>query len=213
MKQTSREEILNKIKEALEDNPFKASDKPVDENNIFPPFTESLEITFAKELQQVDGKFIFCIDSNDLILNLQQIVEDEKWETVFCNDPDLQKLLLDAEIPFSGSNEDFDQMQCAVTSCEFLIARFGSVLVSSAQSAGRQLNVFPPVHIIIAKTSQLVAEISDGLKKIQEKYAKNTPSMISLITGPSRTADIEKTLILGAHGPKDLYVFLVDDSE
>ena len=55
--------------------------------------------------------------------------------------------------------------------------------------------------------------ISDGLKKIQEKYIKNTPSMISLITGPSRTADIEKTLILGAHGPKDLYVFLVDDSE
>ncbi|MCK5078809.1 MAG: LUD domain-containing protein, partial [Bacteroidales bacterium] len=51
----------------------------------------------------------------------------------------------------------------------------------------------------------------DALKGMKEKYGQDLPSMISLITGPSRTADIEKTLVMGAHGPRELYVFLVDD--
>ena len=48
---------------------------------------------------------------------------------------------------------------------------------------------------------------------MKKKYPDNYPSMISLITGPSRTADIEKTLVMGAHGPKELYVFLIEDNE
>ena len=74
------------------------------------------------------------------------------------------------------------------------------------------LNVYPPVHIVCANLSQLVFDIEEGLKKIQDKYDKSElPSMVSLITGPSRTADIEKTLVMGAHGPKELILFLVDD--
>ncbi len=45
---------------------------------------------------------------------------------------------------------------------------------------------------------------------MQKKYQGNIPSMISLTTGPSRTADIEKTLVVGVHGPKEVYVFLVE---
>lgn len=212
MKQSSREQILQKIKLALEENPTKTVNISKEHDlKIFPDFEDSLEVTFAKELGKIEGKFVFCTDTEDLIQNLKQIVEDEKWETVFCLNEGIQNILLEAEIPFTSSQDDFNQMEAAITTCEFLIARFGSVMVSSAQSAGRQLNVYPPTHIIIAKTSQLVAEISDAITKIQEKYKNNLPSMISLISGPSRTADIEKTLILGAHGPKDLYVFLIDD--
>lgn len=212
MKQSSREQILQRIKLALEENPTKTVNISKEHDlKIFPDFEDSLEVTFAKELGKIEGKFVFCTDTEDLIQNLKQIVEDEKWETVFCLNEGIQNILLEAEIPFTCSQDDFNQMEAAITTCEFLIARFGSVMVSSAQSAGRQLNVYPPTHIIIAKTSQLVAEISDAITKIQEKYKNNLPSMISLISGPSRTADIEKTLILGAHGPKDLYVFLIDD--
>ncbi|NOZ47829.1 MAG: hypothetical protein GXO79_13775 [Chlorobi bacterium] len=214
MKQTSKEKILDNIKLALKNKAIKPQlEKTAPDNLIFPPFNDSLEITFARELQKVDGKFVFCIDKNDLIQNLQQIVEEEKWESVYCTDDGINKILLDAEIPFTKFPEDFHQMQVAATGCEYLIARFGSIMVSSGQISGRQLNVFPPTHIIIAKTSQLVPEISDALLQIQQKYKNNLPSMITLITGPSRTADIEKTLILGAHGPKELYVFLIDDSK
>ncbi|RYZ18472.1 MAG: lactate utilization protein B/C, partial [Chitinophagaceae bacterium] len=69
-----------------------------------------------------------------------------------------------------------------------------------------------PVHVCIAYTSQLVYDIKDGLERMKEKYGDSIPSMITLATGPSRTADIEKTLVVGVHGPKEVYCFVVDDA-
>jgi L-lactate dehydrogenase complex protein LldG len=97
-----------------------------------------------------------------------------------------------------------------LTVCEALVARTGSVLVSSRLASGRSLSVFPPAHIVVAYADQLVPDIEDALALLSDKYGSSIPSMIGLITGPSRTADIEKTLVLGAHGPKEIYVFLVD---
>ena len=99
-----------------------------------------------------------------------------------------------------------------ITRCEFLIARLGSIIISSKQD-GRRINIYPEVHIVLALASQLVPDLKDALKSIRKKYADGLPSMISVITGPSRTADIEKTLVMGAHGPKELYVFFIDDSD
>ena len=64
---------------------------------------------------------------------------------------------------------------------------------------------------MVARASQLVPDIKDGLNLLRGKYEGKMPSMISLVSGPSRTADIEKTLVLGAHGPKQLVLFLIDD--
>jgi L-lactate dehydrogenase complex protein LldG len=77
--------------------------------------------------------------------------------------------------------------------------------------AGRRLGIYPHVHIVIAYTSQLLPEIKDGLQLLHNKYAQSLPSMINMIAGPSQTADIEKTLVLGAHGPKELILFLIEN--
>jgi len=69
---------------------------------------------------------------------------------------------------------------------------------------------YPPVHIVIAYSDQLVMHVEEGLNGIKNRYEK-LPSFITTITGPSRTADIEKTLIVGVHGPRELYVFLLDE--
>ena len=76
-------------------------------------------------------------------------------------------------------------------------------MVSSRQASGRRMNVFPESHLVVARTNQIVPEIRDAIMGIQKKYEGNLPSMISLVTGPSRTADIEKTLVMGAHGPTE----------
>ena len=83
-------------------------------------------------------------------------------------------------------------------------------MVSSSQGSGRRVFGHAPVHIVIGRASQVVNEIGDALSGIKGKYGE-MPSQVSLITGPSRTADIEKTLVLGAHGPRDLFVFLLND--
>jgi len=98
----------------------------------------------------------------------------------------------------------------SITSCESLVARTGSIVLSAASPSGRTTSVYAPIHICIATTSQLVYDVKDALQLIKDKYSGNLPSLISFATGPSRTADIEKTLVVGVHGPKEAYVFLVD---
>ena len=83
--------------------------------------------------------------------------------------------------------------------------------MSSALSSGRKLYAWPEVHLVAAYASQLVPEISDAIIGMRERYNGLIPSMLTMISGPSRTADIEKTLVMGAHGPKELFVFFIDD--
>ena len=122
----------------------------------------------------------------------------------------MQQLLSTYEYPFYSTDTDFLQADVGITLCEALVARNGSIMVSNAGAAGRRLSIYPNIHIVLAYTSQLVMDLKDGLTLIKEKYSDKLPSMISNITGPSRTADIEKTLVIGAHGPKELFVFLID---
>jgi len=119
--------------------------------------------------------------------------------------------LSDAGIEYLSADEDLQNCKSGLTECEFLIARFGSVLMSSALSSGRKLYSYPELHLVVAYASQLVPEISDAIIGMRERYNGALPSMLTVVTGPSRTADIEKTLVLGAHGPKELVVFFIDD--
>ena len=82
--------------------------------------------------------------------------------------------------------------------------------MSAAEQSGRTVSVYAPVHICIAYSNQLVYDIKDALVHLKEKYTNKIPSLITFATGPSRTADIEKTLVTGVHGPKEVYCFLVD---
>ena len=82
--------------------------------------------------------------------------------------------------------------------------------MSTAQESGRTVSVYAPIHICVASTNQLVYDVKDALQKLKEKYTGNIPSLITFATGPSRTADIEKTLVTGVHGPKEVYCFLVE---
>jgi len=96
-----------------------------------------------------------------------------------------------------------------ITACEAAVAQTGSILVSSATCGGRALSILPPVHVVVVSLDQIVASLGDALDLVRSRYAGRLPSMLSFITGPSRTGDIERILVLGAHGPKELLVILV----
>ena len=206
---TPKEKLLKKIRQALlekRDNPY-----PNLENlPHYPPPDDLLEVMFAEEFTAVAGQFSFCEDEVQFIENLLTLAEERNWHKIYCWEPALQQLLDQYEYPYFETDKDFEQAEVGFTLCEALIARNGSVLLSNAGMAGRRLSIYPPVHIVLAYTHQLVTDLKDGFKLIKEKYNGNLPSMITNVTGPSRTADIEKTLVLGAHGPKELFVFLLD---
>jgi L-lactate dehydrogenase complex protein LldG len=209
---TSREKILKKVRKAL----IIASKDELPGNidfdtPIYETPNEPLEIMFAQAFTKLNGKFIFCEHEKDFIVNLKALITENKWENLHVIDPAISKMLADGHIAFSSRAEDFSLTNVGLTGCEYLIARLGTVMVSARQSSGRRLVGFPNYHIVVAYTSQLVLNLKDAFKGMKERYGSQLPSMITAISGPSRTADIEKTLVQGAHGPKEIYMMLIDD--
>ena len=208
---TQREKVMKRIRNALihrTNNPFPDIDL---ESNVYQEISETPELTFAEEFIKVAGNFVFCESEMEFFDNLKALMSENHWGYIFCKEENIQKLLNEGQIAFLHDDDDMN-LEAYITSCEFLIARLGSIMVSSRQQSGRRMFVYPPVHIVLAYSSQIVKDLKQALAAIKQKYSEKLPSMISVITGPSRTADIEKTLVLGAHGPKDIYVFLIDDS-
>lgn len=208
---TAREKVLKSVRNALIsklDNPYQDVDF---DSPVFGEFSDAPEIVFAQEFIKVGGKFVYCSNDNEFEDMLNSVMKENKWRSLHCIDPTMQTVLDDSAIPYTSDEESFMESKVGLTRCEYLVARLGSVMVSSANSSGRRMNVFPEVHLVYARASQLVPDLKDALSGMKKKYGSDLPSMINLITGPSRTADIEKTLVMGAHGPKELYVFLVDD--
>lgn len=208
---TSKEKILKKIRKALIHKSAKEMLDVDKESEIFTTTEEPLEIQFAQNFSALNGRFVFCENENEFIENFDFIAKDNNWKNIFCLEPGIKTLLKKGKIKFSDKETDLLAADIGLTLCECLVARTGSVIITSKQASGRRLPVYANFHIVIAYTSQLMYTIKDALKYIREKYKNQLPSMISTITGPSLTADIEKTLVQGAHGPKEIFVFLIDD--
>jgi L-lactate dehydrogenase complex protein LldG len=206
----AKENILKRVRNALSQSvqlPFPNSEG---NSSVFRTENESLELKFAEEFTRLQGKFVYCTGKAELLDSLRSLCENKEWHSVFCKTPSLLKIIREEELP-SLNKGTMHEADAAITDCEYLVARTGSVVLSSAQPSGRALPVYAPVHIMIAFTHQLVFDLKDAISKLKDKYGNDIPSAISFATGPSRTADIEKTLVVGIHGPKEVYVFLVDE--
>ncbi len=211
MTSNSRESIIGKIRKALAENslpiPFPEADKLTafyDNGSLSP------EEKFAQEFSALGGKFVYCENEQELMEQLDALADTMRWTKIHSKDSFLLTLFQEQEITLVQQGNDMSDIEVGISLCESLVARTGSVLVSAAQEYGRALPVYSPIHITVAFANQLVWDISDAFTLLNEKYKHNLPSLISLTTGPSRTADIEKTLVVGVHGPKEVYVFFVD---
>ena len=209
MASSPKENILKKIRQALSTPvpiPYPNSEG---HDSVYQPQQQELEIEFAENFTKLLGVFSYCADKKELAEQLKLLAEKKQWQKIYCRDAVLKNMLQQNDyIPEWFA--DLNTCSVSITDCELLIARTGSMVMSSAQPSGRTTSVYAPTHICIAYTSQLVYDIKEGLQKLKEKYAGKLPSLITFATGPSRTADIEKTLVVGIHGPKEVYVFLVE---
>lgn len=207
---TARENILKRLKLAGETRKENTLEQPDMIAPIYHDTDLKLADWFTQNIELVSGKVVRVKNISEAAVQLKKLIDKEKWENIFCLDSHLQKTLKE-QINLQSKPEDFEGLQVGITPCEFLVAHLGSALVSSAGTSGRKLYVYPETHVIIAHVGQIVKYLDDAIAQIQEKYKNNLPSMITNITGPSRTADIEKTLVKGMHGPKKLFILLSDE--
>jgi L-lactate dehydrogenase complex protein LldG len=171
--------------------------------SIKTPEADLIDI-FSVEFSLAAGQLYTVANTEEVAELIAQLCEKNQWQSLFCPEDDIKNLLPLSLFDTLVTEKQADKADAAFTSCQALIAEFGAILVQAAQT--RKATVLAPNHIVIAYQKQLVYNIVEALA--------NTPSTIqtsmqSIITGPSRTADIEKTLVMGAHGSKSLHLILI----
>jgi L-lactate dehydrogenase complex protein LldG len=204
---TAKNNILKKIRMALAHPTPLPFPKSEGGESVFQPQQQDLVVEFAEQFTALQGKFVFCLNQKELAEGFHKLCYQNQWTKIYCEEEKWKEL-----VPPNSIHHDIVTCEASLTSCEFLIARTGGIVMSSVHQ-GRIPSVYAPVHVCIATTSQLVYDIRDGLNGLKDKYRQYLPSLITFATGPSRTADIEKTLVVGVHGPKEVYCFVIDDQQ
>ncbi|WP_299399635.1 lactate utilization protein [Pelagibius sp.] len=102
----------------------------------------------------------------------------------------------------------------AVTGAFAGIAETGTLMMASGPEAPITLNFLPENHIVVLRGSQVVGAYEEAWAELRQRFGQGAmPRAVNMITGPSRTGDIEQTIQLGAHGPRRLHVLLIDDAQ
>lgn len=206
----SKENILKKIRAALIETtpvPFIQSEG---KSELFVPPHDDWSVIFAEEFSKLDGRFIYVDNNAELTLTITSVLKKYGLEKVYCAEDNLVHTLTSNSWQWP-TYDDLATCDVSITTCEALVARTGSIVLSSQLPQGRTASVYAPIHICVAYVSQMKYDIKDALVFLKEKYGAALPSFITFATGPSRTADIEKTLVKGIHGPKEVFCILVEN--
>lgn len=174
---------------------------------------------FGERLTSLSGEFHLVEDAPQAaacLLDLLDSAENDRalaqpsplLQTIAANQPKLRDRL--TWLPEQLASPDFAGYGTGISEADFLIARTGSLLLRNTGTGGRRLSVLPPLHIAVATTARLVPSIDAALRQLQR--SPENWSFATLATGPSRTADIQKNLVLGAHGPKRQAVILIRET-
>ena len=229
---TEREKILGRIREALKvpaprpgahgktPSPVSASTSVRPQvpaaKQWLPYVSENPEeqfALFAKNAAELKADFQLHGSVEEVRQALARLRDAEGWKKVAAHSGGLTDSICPIlDLPLLRTDRDYDvntleACDAGISECDALVAQTGTVLVTNRSAGGRALSVLPPHHVVLARREQMVADLPAAFELLKKKYSENYPSMISFITGPSRTGDIERILVLGAHGPKKLTIF------
>jgi L-lactate dehydrogenase complex protein LldG len=220
MEQTNnpgRERVLARIRSALREAAPKHA-APASSGPVFAPISDPLD-RFQKECALNSTECVIAAGAHATAAAVATVLSSITEGEIFVQDaPALRNMLgsWQGEIEQIGSNKRIkwssaggpaEESQATITLAEALVAQTGSVFVS-ASCGGRGASVVAPVHIVVASVDQLVPDLETAFARLRESNAPAKNSMLCLITGSSRTADIEKIIVMGAHGPRRLVVVL-----
>ena len=222
-----REEILGKIRTALagqlEDHEQGHGLRPVADqspnNGAAALDLDDVVQRFETELKKVGGQFYAAENAQaacEYVLNLarsQGVRSAAGWDCPVIRDIGLVEALEDAGVEFIADTGGDGFIKRAldaglgISGVDYALADTGTLVVLSGPGHARSVSLVTPVHVALVKLEQLLSDLNDLFPLLKQKGSLN--SAIALITGPSRTADIEMTLVVGVHGPQQLHVILL----
>ncbi len=170
-------------------------------DDIFNIPSGELAQVFAQRVHQADMQVHLLNRRGDLPLLLKNELQKQNLHRLWLS-PEQHELRSFLEKDFQIA-DNLLEAQVSITGCRALIARTGSIVLDAQY--GRRAGLWNPVHFVIATQDQLYSDLSAFFAEMSEPDT----SAISIITGVSRTADIEKKLVKGAHGPHQVQIFLI----
>lgn len=215
---TSRDEILQRLRTLLADDP---PTEPPPVHEVWPrtdPSTQELLTRFAKELAEVDGELIHAANMDEARGKLLELLQNGGYGQVAIGDRplcrDLTAGLQQTEVltpPENPAPADLANVPVGLLEADYLLADTGSAMVACNTPCDRLLCYLPPVCVVAARVRQMREHMPAAWEEIAAAAAEgDRRGEFVFITGPSRTADIEKILILGVHGPKRLIMLVID---
>jgi len=221
---SERDNILGRIQEALKikaprpDPPSEIQPPVSGARRWLPPVGEHFKDwveAFSRNCRESQVNFQLLSSSDEMRQALVQLRDAERWKRVASH----AGMLPDAICPVLGIQmlhtdrsydvRDLAECDAGISECDALVAQTGTVVLSSRRAGGRALSILPPHHVVLARRDQLVPDLPEAFELLKAEYGNDYPSMISFITGPSRTGDIERSLVIGAQGPRKLTVLCV----
>jgi L-lactate dehydrogenase complex protein LldG len=222
----AREAIFESIRSHLSlSRPFDAREAAIEHHtenslpSVLTPATDTASIVdcFRASLEAVDGHCIIVRDETELLQALAEIMSNlrqtklSSLKVAVSDSAELRRLMelieLDLdEVAITPSAADVFRFDIGISGAQAGIAETGTLLLDSSRERHRLVSLVPPVHIAILDASQIVSTLGDALSLMRED--EQVSPNVTLVTGPSRTADIELTLAIGVHGPQELYVVI-----
>ncbi|MDH3281873.1 MAG: LUD domain-containing protein [Gammaproteobacteria bacterium] len=212
----AREVIFDRIRAGLGRGPLTAAQRQAIEAHeqtalaaaVRPRIDSALDRRFIDKLTAVAGTVARVPGADKVFTAIAAHLDKQGLARQLVAAPALQSLdwPADWKVRFGATRgEDL----VAVTPCFVAVAETGSVVLLSGAEQPTSLNFLPDYHIVLVKASQLVQHIEDVWPPF--RALETVPRSVNFITGPSKTADVEQTIQLGAHGPRSLHVILIDN--
>lgn len=173
---------------------------------------------FRERLESVGGRCDVVNGEDEAARVLSTIIADLQSQNAanriaLSDSPVVSRLARDitaAEITVCPTAADLFNYDVGITMAQAAIVETGTLILEAETERHRLVSLLPPVHIGLVYSRDIVLTIGDALSQLHGPDPKQMSRAITFITGPSRTADIELTLTVGVHGPKELYVIVID---
>ena len=210
---TNKEQILAKVREAVmtkDENLFKDVNMQVD---TWTPFKEEdgADFTFVERFKENGGIFVYFESKENFLDAMKQYVVENQWEPLCSTSKKMHEIFKDSGITLSRDYTTKRKKTVSITDCECLIAHTGSVVVTDKCAGSRAAYSNADVLLVFASPSQIVASMKDAIHLVKEKYGSDRPSETVIISGASKSTEIDNQLVIGAQGIKQIALFLVED--